>query len=276
MEHHALAKNIDDAVKVAVDRLELKTDGVLTYGWHQKSAGCRVTTSDGQESWLRLQSRAINSEPSKLWFGLQEADPIPVKNKPRLKTIIEWGDEDRFWRAELMTFVPFKICSPTAELRTPLTLGTSWYETLRESLDILSGFKTERVNARQDLITRRLQERFGSQVDPTVDVWTTAHGDIHWANLTAPECWIFDWEAWGRAPLGLDAATLYCFSLTQHEIADNVYTAFKDLLDTPDGVRSQLFMCAELMRMAELYGDHPDLHPHLEKLSNALITQATR
>ncbi|MFI5800717.1 hypothetical protein [Streptomyces sp. NPDC051677] len=49
---------------------------------------------------------------------------------------------------------------------------------------------------------------------PAVSCWTTAHADVHWANLTSP-LRLLDWEAWGRAPEGFDAATLYAYSLLQ-------------------------------------------------------------
>jgi hypothetical protein len=275
MTYHPLGNdNISTAVETAVNRLKLKVDGSFVFGWHKKSAGCRVITSDGEILWLRVQSRPKGTEPSKLWLGLQEAEPIPIENKPKLKSLVEWVIDARVWRAELMTFVPYSVCSSTAELRAPLMLGSNWYTKLVTALSSLSLYKTERVNARQDLITRRLHERFGSAVDSRIDEWATAHGDIHWANLTRPDCWIFDWEAWGRSPQGLDAATLYCFSLMQAETARDVYTHFKYVLDSPDGIKSQLFMCAELMRMSELHGDHPDLYPHLKKLASRLLLKS--
>lgn len=272
MKNHSIVDdNISTAFEMAMNRLRVQSVGPVIFGWHKKSAGCRVVTLDGETRWMRVQSRPQETEPSRLWLGLQEAEPIPIKNKPRLKSLIEWEIDGRSWRAELMTFIPYSVCSPTAELRAPIVLTNDWYEKLTTALSVLSLYRTERVNTRQDLITRRLHERFGSSIDPQIDVWTTAHGDVHWANLTCPECWIFDWEAWGRSPQGLDAATLYCFSLMQPEAAKDVYDHFKDVLDSPDGIRSQLFMCAELMRMSELHGDHPDLYPHLENLASCLL-----
>jgi len=43
--------------------------------------------------------------------------------------------------------------------------------------------------------------------------WTAAHADLHWANVLAPDCALVDWEGWGLAPAGYDAATLYVHSL---------------------------------------------------------------
>ncbi|MCX4625107.1 hypothetical protein ACPCIZ_30920 [Streptomyces cellulosae] len=45
-----------------------------------------------------------------------------------------------------------------------------------------------------------------------VSCWTTAHADVHWANLTEP-LRLLDWEGWGQAPEGFGAATLYAYSL---------------------------------------------------------------
>ncbi|MGH3885275.1 MAG: hypothetical protein ACRDSZ_01695 [Pseudonocardiaceae bacterium] len=67
---------------------------------------------------------------------------------------------------------------------------------------------------------------------PTVTTWSTAHGDLQWANLTAPAPYLLDWEGWGIAPAGYDAATLYCYSLLAPNTARRVYETFTDILDT--------------------------------------------
>src|SRR5262249_18638582 len=43
--------------------------------------------------------------------------------------------------------------------------------------------------------------------------WATAHGDLHFANLCAPNLHLLDWEGWGLAPAGYNAATLHSHSL---------------------------------------------------------------
>lgn len=50
----------------------------------------------------------------------------------------------------------------------------------------------------------------GHQVDDIT--WTTAHGDLHYGNVTrGPH--VLNWQGWGRAPYGYDAATLYVYAL---------------------------------------------------------------
>jgi hypothetical protein len=36
---------------------------------------------------------------------------------------------------------------------------------------------------------------FGVTVNLPSLAWTTAYGDLHWGNLTTPQCWLLDWEA---------------------------------------------------------------------------------
>jgi hypothetical protein len=223
-----------------------------------------------------MQGRLCNENPGKLWTGVVESKSVTGVRKPDVLNSFDWQELDWCWRSELLTFIPFSVCSPTPELRTPITLPPSWYESLRTSLENLGQYETDRMNTRQELISRRILEWFGPEIDSKIEYWSTVHGDIHWANLTCPECWIFDWEAWGRGPKGLDAAFLLCFSLLQPNIAAQIFHYFEDWLTAPDGIRSQLFACAELLRMIKLYGDHPDLASKLTELAERLVNQAPR
>lgn len=60
---------------------------------------------------------------------------------------------------------------------------------------------------------------------PAVTRFRTAHSDVHWANLMASPLRILDWEGWGRAPEGFDAATLYAYTLLQPNTAAHVREA---------------------------------------------------
>lgn len=106
-----------------------------------------------------------------------------------------------------------------------------------------------RVGARQDLVNRRVTEFAGGSVDPVVDEWATAHADLHWANLTGPQCEILGWEGWGAGPRGLDSATLWGYSLAVPEVAEVIEREFADDLATRSGKIAQLFTCVELLRM---------------------------
>lgn len=75
---------------------------------------------------------------------------------------------------------------------------------------------------------------------------TAAHADLHWANVTAPLL-LMDWEGWGQAPEGFDAATLYACSLLQEDVATRVRDAFQ-VLGSPAGLAAEATVCAQLMQ----------------------------
>ncbi|WP_426567326.1 hypothetical protein [Streptomyces canus] len=56
-----------------------------------------------------------------------------------------------------------------------------------------------------------------------------------------------DWEGWGRAPEGFDAATLYAYSLVQPDTAARVRDAFP-VLGSPAGLAAEATVCAQLLQ----------------------------
>lgn len=157
-------------------------------------------------------------------------------------------------------------------LRQGVDLDNEWWTELASSLDTLAVHSTDRVCLDEQLVQRRLLAAFGVQIDTARLTWSTAHGDVHWANLTAPRCWLLDWESWGTAPAGYDAALLLCASLLQPEIAERVRAAFADFLDTPTGHVAQLLAAAKLLGLVE-YGDHPDLAVPVHRHARAVVDQ---
>lgn len=130
--------------------------------------------------------------------------------------------------------------------------------TLDKSLTALAGYDTTRVatpgtvEITQEHLTRTLTAAFPtlSTADTAVKEWCTAHADLNWANLTAPRCWMLDWEDWGRAPRGLDAANLWACSL-----------AVPGLAGAHRGSRRPQRMRPELGRSARWAGGKPGCPP---------------
>jgi hypothetical protein len=94
---------------------------------------------------------------------------------------------------------------------------------------------------------------------PAVSCWNTAHADVHWANLTSP-LRLLDWEDWGRAPEGFDAATLYVYSLLQPDTAARVCDAFP-VLGSSAGLATEATVCAQLLPDREPWGQPRSLRP---------------
>jgi hypothetical protein len=88
--------------------------------------------------------------------------------------------------------------------------------------------------------------------------WETIHGDLHWSDLLMPDFGLPDWELWGSVPASYDEATLYLFSLLTPAIAHRVGEVFRDVLDSPDGRRAQVYVAARILVRAG-HGENADL-----------------
>jgi hypothetical protein len=232
------------------------------------SVGARAATADGEVVWLRTVTELATWASGDFWEGNRDAATLTRVRKPTVTRTLDWERGDRWFRAEIMTYVPDEPVSPSPELREAVELPEIWWRDLAASLDALGDHRTERVAISQDAVTRSLREYFADRVDPTVRWWVTSHADLHWNNLTAPACWLLDWESWGAAPLGYDVATLYCHSLLAPDVAARVRSLFAEVLDSPDGVRAQLLAIARMLGRSGS-GDYPDivlpLHRHVPR-----------
>lgn len=218
-----------------------------------------------------MHSEPIASARGETWTGTADAEAIAGVAKPQLLATNEWDDEfsRRRQRAELTTFVADRPVSTEELVTTGLDVPDEWWTDLRRNLDRLSATVTTRQRTTQDEITRRLRVFWGDEVPSDVERWACAHGDLHWHNLSGPRLVILDWEMWGMAPLGYDAATLLCHSLLEPLTAHRVMEEFRHELDTPDGRISQLAVAARILLRAE-QGEYAalvqPLHEHVREI----------
>ena len=259
--------HVEIALGVSLDR------GTATYGWQGKTAGFATTAAP--PTWARLAGRPVDEINERTWTGEECASVLAGVAKPALLRSLRWLDAERamVWRVDELTYARSPLISATPEITSAPDLPDTWWTELKTSLAALAMHRTVRVGARQDLVNRRVAELAGPDVDPTVDEWATAHADLHWANLTGPHCEILDWEGWGTGPRGLDAATLWGYSLLVPEVAERVQTEFAADLATRSGRLAQLFTCAELLRMIVNHGDHPELKEPLTLAASPLADQ---
>ncbi|KUN77083.1 hypothetical protein AQJ64_34240 [Streptomyces griseoruber] len=246
-------------------------DGVRAEGWRGRTLGGKVTVN-GLVRWLRVVVAPTDKVSERLWMGNESAQAIAGAARPELLGVRDWAEEELRFRAELSTFVEDAPVSVTPELQGPVQLSESWWKELETSLKAVAATATDRVSVRQDLVNRRLEWISGGRVDPEVAVWKASHGDLHWANLTAPACVLFDWEGWGLAPAGWDVAVLRAYSLLQPSVAAEITDRFSGLLTGAGGRQVQLFAVAELL-MAGSRGDHPELTPPLLDLASELLDE---
>ncbi|MGB8201807.1 MAG: hypothetical protein WCF33_19305 [Pseudonocardiaceae bacterium] len=183
----------------------------------RRSVGARTD----RDTWIRLEARPF-SKLTGQGSGVKGAAGLPrTVAKPEWYQGLSWQvpEQGVLWRAdetELVTTPPIK---PGGILRSDPGLGPAWWVTLDRSLAALEAHTTTRVATpdtvpiSQERVTTTIECVFAGRVETTVTEWAAAHADLAWANLTAPECWLLDWEDRGVAPRGWDAATLWGHSL---------------------------------------------------------------
>ncbi|MGH3862739.1 aminoglycoside phosphotransferase [Actinokineospora sp.] len=261
--------------RAAAAEVDATVDGEVVFGWNDRSAGARVATSAGPR-WLRLVVEQHTWAGGAFWTGNVDANVITGAARPRVLRHWDFTDGDWAVRAELMILMPGSRCSPTPELREPLTVVPGWWEGLWSSLAAVAATPTGRIAVDQDDLTRRVEMFFGDRAgDPTVGRWAAAHGDLHWANLLGPDCALVDWEGWGMAPAGYDAACLYVHTLLVPATAAAVRAELAPLLDTRDGMLAQLYATTRLlMRVGQ--GDYPGLAVPLHRNAEQVLARLTR
>lgn len=257
-----------DLLTSSAARFGLMITGNPVFGWRERSIGAQATSPKG-DRWLRVVTEHIQWAHGDYWTGNADATDLHGITKPQVLDTAEWEQGPRRIRAEVMTLAPGQPCSPTDVLHSEPQLSHAWWAELRRSLATLAATPTNRTCVSADELTGRISAQLGVTIDPSAARWTTVHGDLHWANLHAPTFALLDWEGWGRGPAALDAATLYCYSLTEPETARRVLHELRDQLETPTGTVAQLYAIARLLSRTEK-GDYPELVGPLRRHLDAL------
>jgi hypothetical protein len=220
----------------------------VTYG----TQGATVGFPTSADTWVRVAWRKQDEALDQSWTGMEVTSAIMGVKKPDLYRSYRWLDPLRsvVWRADECELIGSKAIHHTGVIDTDPTLSTAWWESLKSSLAALGDFATQRVGMSQAHLTRRINQVFGGEeIDTNADDWRTAHADLHLGNLTAPDCYILDWDDWGLAPRGLDAATLWGHSLLVPNMASRVQDEFADDLNTRSGLLAQLLFCSNVIRL---------------------------
>jgi hypothetical protein len=249
-------------------------DGPGTWGWKGRTLSSPARHPDYGPCWLRLAAAPAGQAHGKTWDGTRDAQKAfgAAVRRPALHAVHDHSLGGRAYRAELSRLVPDPVLAPEPVLRTEPDLPGTWWKSLRASIDAVAAVSTSRVAVRQEWADRAVPEFLGIPA-PQITRWATAHGDLHPANLTAgDEPWLLDWEGFGTAPAGYDAAMLHAYALMTTGFAHRVRHAFP-VLAAPEGRTAQVIVVTELLQSASR-GDHPDLVPALLELAAALRPRA--
>ncbi|MEJ8652791.1 hypothetical protein WKI65_33195 [Streptomyces sp. MS1.AVA.3] len=227
----------------------------------RRSVGVRTD----RDTWVRIERRGLDRIGVQGGDGTASAEALRGIAKPAWFAGVAWRDETEpvMWRADETELLPGAPVGSAVVADDP-RLSKEWWAAMNASMDALAAQHTNRIatpdteTLTQELVTGTIHSVFPG-VDTAVVEWRPAHADFNWANMTAPGFCVFDWEDWGMALCGLDAANLWGASLTVPTLADRVRSERRDDLETRDGKLMTLFVAAKILGP---YADPDD--PRLE------------
>ncbi|MFE3776193.1 hypothetical protein [Streptomyces sp. NPDC059122] len=241
-----------EPVETVLDRVErslgvhLDHDTVVR---KRRSVGARTDRS----TWVRVERRGLDRIEAQGGDGTASAAALRGIAKPVWLAGVAWRDEAEpvMWLADETGLLPGTPVGNAVAAEDP-QLSEEWWASLSASLDALAVQSTNRIatpdteTLTQELVTATIHSVFPG-VDTAVTDWCPAHADLNWANMTAPVFCAFDWEDWGMAPHGLDAASLWGASLAVPALADRVRSERRNDLESRDGKLMTLFVAAKIL-----------------------------
>lgn len=114
-------------------------------------------------------------------------------------------------------------------------------------------------------------QRFGRKAPYDIDEWWSAHGDLTRGNVTARHLTLLDWEFWGAAPRGYDAATLLSLSFGDPALFRRIEATFAADLETPSGIVARLYRYALRLDNIEAGVRNPREHQAIEAEARRLL-----
>ncbi|GAA2061061.1 hypothetical protein GCM10009839_84980 [Catenulispora yoronensis] len=194
---------------------------------------------DEDNYWLRVRrAHLLTWTPRRL--GYVESTAVHGVPKPVVIDSTQWFDAPNIVRAEVLSFVPATVISPSLHLKTVPALSDTWWSALSDAVKNLADTPTLRDTAHVLDDVPFLRRFYGREIPEPTD-WATEHEDPHWANITGPDLHILDWDFWGRQPRGFTVAGLYCTSLGVPDVSDRLLQEFPGLLNSPSGKWSILY-----------------------------------
>ncbi|MER6101792.1 hypothetical protein ABT115_05440 [Streptomyces sp. NPDC001832] len=230
----------------------------------RRSLGARTDRG----TWVRIERRRLDKIGGQGWNGTECAALLDGVARPGWHRGTAWREPDDavMWRADETDLLPGTPIGSSV-IATDPHLPDEWWQALNTSLDALAVQHTRRVatpdtvTITQSGVTEAIKRFLLLGTDTALNHWRPAHADLNWANMTGPQFCLFDWEDWGMAPQGLDAASLWGNSLAVPALAERVRRERRRDLESRDGKLMTLFVCAKILA--------PDAHPEDPRLEPA-------
>jgi hypothetical protein len=262
-------EGLEEAFAVACSTLELQPIDTPVRPWTRKSLGASVESVDGTRSWLKVSGIPIGTSNRQ---RRNEEVSACIQNvpKPSILTSFDWIERDVCWRGLQMEHAPSPASSAFPPRHLP-SISDAWIHGLRQALADLAKVEATHFSVMPLDFSNEIRLRFGNDAPHQAVELCTAHGDLHWANLTAPTLSILDWENWGRAPRGYDVAYLIASTAYDPALMQRLESAFADELKTPSGRVAQLSVCANMLNFVDAFLCDPIYRHRIEELARRAL-----
>jgi hypothetical protein len=259
------------AIHDACRQIEAKAEGEIHSGIKRTGIGIKLTQADGSPAWLKITAKGGKTEH---WHrrGEQLAQTIDGVPKPKILRELEWNHAGADLHAFVYSFIPSPSVQPTPWLSAPMpAISDAWISDLALSLKRIGEQPLVRWLRHPGPIARTIGERFGRRAPYDVDEWRMAHGDLHWSNVTAPALSLIDWEFYGAAPRGYDAAMLLMLASNEPELHGRLEVAFAEDLNTRSGLIARLHTIASRLKRMEEGKSDPRHYRRMEREAERLL-----
>lgn len=261
LRHHD-ARDVLDRVEQMLD-VRLDPDTVVR---KRRTLGAVASTG----SWVRIELRGAERMAGPVagqGWGFEAAQVLTGVARPQWICGASWRGEPvrpgTVWRVDEIERIHGgePIRARPDWLTEADALSPQWWDALGASLEALAATDTSRLATPdcEPITVARVEGEIRKVFPDVADLypqnweWTTAHGDLGWANVTGPRLWITDWEDWGRAPRGLDAANLWANSLGNASVADKATQRFRSDLESDTGKIMALWRCSQIVAWGQVY-----------------------
>ncbi|MFI8447684.1 hypothetical protein [Streptomyces erythrochromogenes] len=243
-------QSVDDVLERVETALHVRLDRQMLVR-KRRSLGGRTERG----TWVRIERRGFERIGSQGWNGTEAAAVLQGVAMPEWYQGLAWREpgEPVMWRADELELIPSPSVGKGALMLEDPGLPDEWWGALNASLDALASQQTPRiatpdtVTITQEQVTQTLGAVFPGVADTRIERWVPAHADLTWANVMGPQFCLIDWEDWGMAPRGLDAATLWGNALAVPGLADRVRQERRADLESRDGKLMSLFFLSKIV-----------------------------
>ncbi len=253
-------------------RLGVEPVGPMHSGYSRRSVGTVALARDGSPSWIKLSAlRGCSTHwlrDGELSIELREGVP-----RPTLLATGQWSDGIRYFAATQWTLAASPSLEPTPWAGANASrVSDAWIEDLKGALLTLGRVQTERARFQPQQVEWMIRDCFGAGAPCVADEWCVAHGDLQWSNLTAPSLTLLDWECWGHAPRGYDAAYLIATSCADADLVARLEHAFAADLETASGRVARLTALANLIGLIKAGWLDPRYRRPLKAMSRKVLS----